>query len=336
MPEPIHLPPETRCWVVTDGKAGDEVQCVGVAEALGLSPDIRRIAPRRPWSWFMPWGPVDPREAPGRPGGPLAGPLPDVLIASGRRAVASLRAVKAASGGRTFTVFLKDPRTGAGTADLVWVPEHDGLRGPNVVVTLTSPHGLSAARLAAAAAAPPESVAATPRPRAAVVLGGDSRHHVFTDADIARLAGLIGQLADSGVAIMATASRRTPAALVERVRSVIAPGRGFLWDGTGPNPYAAMLACADAVVVTADSVNMTGEACATGKPVLLFEPTARGGRPPGKQNRLIEGLKRHGAVHLFQGKLEGHAYEPLNSTPVIAAAIARAYIRRTENVSATG
>ena len=90
-----------------------------------------------------------------------------------------------------------------------------------------------------------------------------------------------------------------------------------------------MLACADAVVVTADSVNMTGEACATGKPVLLFEPTARGGQPPAKQKRLIDGLKRHGAVHLFQGKLEGHAYEPLNSTPVIAEAIARAYIRRT-------
>lgn len=336
MADPAHLPPETRCWVITDGKAGDEVQCVGVAEALGLSPDIRRIAPQPPWSWFMPWGPVDPREAPGRSDGPLAGPMPDLAIASGRRAVASLRAVKAASGGRTFTVFLKDPRTGAGTADLIWVPEHDGLRGPNVVVTLTSPHGLSAARLAKAAAAPPEAVADTPRPRAALVLGGDSRHHVFTDADVARLAELVGQLAQSGVSIMATASRRTPPALVERIRSVIQPGRGFLWDGTGANPYAAMLATADAVIVTADSVNMTGEACATGKPVLLFEPTARGGRPPLKQKRLIDGLKRYGAVHSFQGTLVGHAYEPLNSTPVIAAAIAEAYFRRTKIVSATG
>jgi uncharacterized protein len=329
MAGPTLLPPETRCWVVTDGKAGDEVQCVGVAQALGLTPDIRRIAPRRPWSWFMPFGPVDPREAPGRPGGPLAGPFPDLLIASGRRAVASLRAVKAASGGRTFTVFLKDPRTGAGTADLIWVPEHDRLRGPNVVVTLTSPHGLSAARLARAALDPPPGVAAVQRPRVALVLGGDSRHHVFTPDDVSRLAGLLSQLAATGVGIMATASRRSPPALVEAVRAVIARHRGFLWDGTGENPYAAMLATADAVVVTADSVNMTGEACATGKPVLLFEPTPRGGTPPLKQKRLIDGLKRLGAVHSFRGTLESHAYEPLDSTPVIARSIAQAFIRRT-------
>ena len=25
-------------WVLTDGKAGDELQCLGVAEALGLEP----------------------------------------------------------------------------------------------------------------------------------------------------------------------------------------------------------------------------------------------------------------------------------------------------------
>lgn len=71
----------------------------------------------------MPRGPVDPREAPGRPGSPLRPPWPDLVVASGRRAVAYLRAVKRASGGRCFTVFLKDPRTGPGAADIVWAPD---------------------------------------------------------------------------------------------------------------------------------------------------------------------------------------------------------------------
>ena len=51
-------------WVLSDGKAGDEQQCLGVVEALGVTPDIRRVAPRAPFSWLMPWGPIDPREAP--------------------------------------------------------------------------------------------------------------------------------------------------------------------------------------------------------------------------------------------------------------------------------
>jgi hypothetical protein len=38
-------------WVLTDGKAGDETQCLAVAEALGLAAECRRVAPRAPWSW---------------------------------------------------------------------------------------------------------------------------------------------------------------------------------------------------------------------------------------------------------------------------------------------
>lgn len=323
------LPAGTTCWVVTDGKAGDETQCVGVAVALGLTPDIRRVAPRPPWSWFMPWGPVDPREAPGAAAGPLAGPWPDILIASGRRAVASMRAVKAASGGKTFTVFLKDPRTGAGSADFIWVPQHDRLRGPNVLATLTSPHAISAERLDDARRDPPAPLTQVRSPRVALVLGGDSRHHVFTQGDIDRLCDHLARLAATGVGLMATASRRTPEALARRARELVASAGGFFWNGEGANPYVPMLALADAVVVTSDSVNMVGEACATGKPVLVFEPTPRekGGRA--KAEQFIEGLRHYGAVRSFQGTLESYAYKPLNSTPEIAAKITRSFLAAT-------
>src|SRR5690349_13533147 len=106
--EPAGSEPSLTAWVLTDGKAGDEQQALGVAEALGLTPEIRRVRPRAPFTWLMPWGPIDPRERPAARGSPLAPPFPDLLIASGRRAVPYLRFVKRASGGRTYTVFLKD------------------------------------------------------------------------------------------------------------------------------------------------------------------------------------------------------------------------------------
>ncbi len=114
--------PPLTCWIITDGKAGDENQCVGVAEAMGLAFETRRVAPRAPFAWFMPKGPIDPREGPSRPGSPIGGAPPDVVIGSGRRAAAYVRAVKKHSGGRTFTMFLKDARTGTGAADFIWVP----------------------------------------------------------------------------------------------------------------------------------------------------------------------------------------------------------------------
>ena len=45
-----------RAWVLTDGKAGDEAQCLGLAEAMGLVPELRMVSPRAPFAWAMPWG----------------------------------------------------------------------------------------------------------------------------------------------------------------------------------------------------------------------------------------------------------------------------------------
>ncbi|HEY8564982.1 MAG TPA: mitochondrial fission ELM1 family protein [Beijerinckiaceae bacterium] len=303
-------------WVLTDGKAGDEQPCLGVAEAMGLAPDKRHVRPRAPFAWLAPWGPIDPRDAPERPSSPISPPFPDLLIASGRRAVPYLRAVKRTSGAQTFTVFLKDPRSGSGTADLIWVSEHDALRGDNVIVTLTTPHRLSPDRLAAARAKPDPRLAALPAPRTAVLVGGDSRHHRFGPQDVERFLADLRSLAESA-SLMVTASRRTPPLLAEGLRPFAGDPRHFVWDGLGENPYLAILALADAVVATADSTNMIGEAAATGRPILVFEPS--GGHA--KIARFLDGLRRHGAVHRFAGRLEGSPYAPLDSTPTIAQAV---------------
>ncbi|WP_089174437.1 mitochondrial fission ELM1 family protein [Bosea sp. AS-1] len=319
-------------WVLTDGKAGDELQCLGVAERLGVVPEIRRVAPRKPFAWLMPRGPIDPREAPDRVGSPIRPPFPDIAIASGRRAVPYLRAVKKASNGRTFTVFLKDPRIGTGTADLIWVSEHDRLRGSNVLVTTTSPHRLTPEKLAAAHTAPPAPIAALTAPRVAVMVGGDSRHHRFSTADNERLARQLDALAASGVQLMGSPSRRTSPALAHAVAAVFARHGGWWWDGSGDNPYLALLANADAVVVTADSTNMIGEATATGVPILVFEP--QGGHA--KIAALVASLTRQGAVHPFRGQLDGERYQPIDSTPIIADAIREGWLRHRAALGLTG
>ncbi|TXM78930.1 nucleoside-diphosphate sugar epimerase [Methylobacterium sp. WL69] len=310
-----------RAWIVTDGKAGDENQCLGIAETLGLAFETRRIAPRPPFGWMAPWGPVDPGDRPGRARGALSGPLPDILIASGRRAVPYLRAVREASGGRTFTAFLKDPRTGPQTANFVWVPDYDDLRAENVFTTLTAPHQVSAARLAAARARPDPRLAPLPWPRIAVLIGGDSRHLTYRNADMRRLVRDLTKLSEGGCSLMLTVSRRTPPALRDALQALVAARGGFFWDGTGENPYIAMLALAEAIVVTSDSANMVGEAVSTGAPVLLFDLP----KTYIRHRRLFAGLAMAGALKPFIGRLETLRYGPLDATPAIAQAMALAY-----------
>ncbi len=47
-------------WVITDGKAGMDVQARGVADALGLDYVMKRVEPKGIWSVAAPWGPVAP------------------------------------------------------------------------------------------------------------------------------------------------------------------------------------------------------------------------------------------------------------------------------------
>ena len=318
------VPPElarARAWILTDGKAGDENQCIGIAEALGVPYERRRIPDGRPLTWMAPWGPIDQRAAPRWAGGPLPGPLPDLLIASGRRAVPYLRAVRRASDGKTFTAFLKDPRTGHDTADFIWVPDYDDLRGPNVFTTLTAPHPVSRARLDAARTTPDPRLARLPWPRIAVLIGGDSRHLRYRKADMQRLVRDLTKLAEGGCSLMLTVSRRTPPDLRAALGKLVEDKGGFFWDGSGDNPYVGMLAIADHIVVTSDSANMVGEAASTGVPLLLFDLP----RTYIRHRRMFAGLAMAGALKPFIGRLEALRYAPIDATPEIAAALAEAY-----------
>jgi uncharacterized protein len=316
----LEMKPPRSAWILTDGKVGDEQPCLGVAEAMGVMVERRIVRPGKPFTWMMPFGMIDPRERASRENSPLAPPFPDLVIASGRRAVPYLREIRRLSLGRSFTVFLKDPRTGINTADFLWVPQHDTLRGPNVLVTLTAPHRITATRLEEARRLPDPRLASLPVPKIAVLVGGDSRHHHFTGKDISRLLTVLEGASQQG-SLMITPSRRTASVLVEALHVLAQKTGGFCWTGEEPNPYIAMLALADVVLVTADSANMVGEACAAGVPVHVFEPG--GGHP--KLTRTLDALRRKGLVQPQDAPLTFIRQTPLDSTPHIAAEILKAY-----------
>lgn len=313
---PGRLSPDTWLCVLSDGRAGHEAQTLGVADAVGLPPEVRRIAPRRLFAALAPFGPIDPREK-----AAVAPPFPDIVIAAGRRTIPYLRRLKDASGRRVFTVYVNTPAGGSRTADLIVAPWHDGFSGRNVVAPVTPANRLTPALLRRLRENPDPRVAALPGPRVALLVGGDSRHFKFTRADAAALRDLVRKLAAVGAGVMATASRRTPDTVVGALIEALKGAQGFLWDGSGENPYLSMLANADYIIVTADSVNMVGEAAATGAPVHIYAP--KGGHP--KFVAYLQALESRGVVRPWAGELENWSYEPINSTPLIARAIVKAY-----------
>ncbi|WP_068086209.1 mitochondrial fission ELM1 family protein [Polycladidibacter stylochi] len=301
-----------KLWVITDGKIGDVNQCLGIAEALGGHIHQFIVSPRKLYSLLSPWGPVD-HKALNNASQFFLGPFPDIAIASGRRAVPYLRYLKKKSNNKTLTVFLKDPRVGCKAADLIWVNSHDKLRGKNVLVTSTGPHRITERKLEMAAKNAPSHLRSLKQPRTAVLVGGNSRHHFFSESDIQSFAQALKQH-NKTHSLMITASRRTPAKLAQILATLGEKENNYLWDGSGDNPLLPFLALSDNIIVTTDSANMLGEAAVTGKPIYGFQPS--GGHP--KFEQLTNELKRLGALTDFPYETTATNYEPINATPIIA------------------
>ena len=309
-----------RAWIISDGKIGDIVQCTGIAQALGIEAKTRIISPTKPWVWMMPNGPIPPGDKIGKPGSPLNPPLPDLVISSGWRALAYVRELKKQQKQKVFTLYLKFPRGNADYLDLIWAPAHDGVKGERIITSIASPHRFSRDVLASEYGEKPDYLASLQQPLIGVLLGGESKDYHFSDDDCKKLASSLRSLADTGAGLAITPSRRSSRKLKETIKKQLEGVNHYWWDEVDDNPYGYLLSQSDAFVVTADSANIMGEACVSGKPVYVFKPS--GGSK--KFDRLLEGFSAHGATKMLPEEIEKlvpWSYEPLFAASDIAIEI---------------
>ena len=311
-------------WVMTDGKAGMENQCLGLAEALialgGEAPIVKRLAPRFPWYSLPPQFWFSPLSTPDFDGELLTPPWPDILISTGRQTVAPALAIKRASSGATFCVQIQNPAWRHDAFDLLAIPKHDGVTGANLIETFGALHRVTPEKLSAEAEKFRATLADLPRPLIAVLIGGSNKQYRMTGAVTQRLAANLLTLCDDhGTGLAVTASRRTGAENEKHLRTALADAPCWFWDGSGDNPYFGLLGLADAIVVTADSVSMVSEACATGKPVHVIE--LDGGSA--KFARFHDGLRAAGMSRPFDGALDTWTYDIPDDTARVAAEIVR-------------
>jgi mitochondrial fission protein ELM1 len=305
-----------RTWTLTDGHAGNVRQAAALAHALAL--------PARDWTLQtrVPWKQLAPRLLPGSDSafGPqfqaALAHAPALAIGCGRQAALATR-VLGLHGARTIQIL--DPRVRPRHWDLVIAPDHDGLRGPNVLTLLGSLHPVDGAWLADARHRFPQ-LGALPGPRTALLVGGPSAHASLEVSDIQRICMTVDPAVqrEDGTLMIAT-SRRTPAAVVAMLRQRYAGTRHLLWcdDGDGANPYAGLLGWAGRIVCTADSVNMLSEACATHAPVFVPAPERVHGRP----QRFLRALLARGRIQALDEELDPFEVVPLRETARVAAQV---------------
>ncbi|MEO0753787.1 MAG: mitochondrial fission ELM1 family protein [Pseudomonadota bacterium] len=328
-------------WAVSDGRAGNAAQVRSVVQALGEPRRWMRMAhiagqahrdtpitltPGKPWTalpsslWLNPKGALPDGER-----AILTPPWPTLWVGAGRRTAPFSAAVRKWSKGATYVVHILDPKMSPGRFDLIVTPVHDGVNKRRVISTVGSPTHFSQDDQEEAASHFAH-LADEQGQTAVVILGGDSKAHTFTDEDATRLLDQLAALSSEGWTLRITTSRRTPDAVVQRVRAFADRVGADLWTGTddGPNPYLAWLLFSDVAIVTSDSANMLSDAAYHALPVHIARLT--GGSP--KFTSFHQSLIDRGCARWFNGTLARWTYEPLREADRVADRIIADILKR--------
>ena len=307
----------TPLWTLTDGNAGNRRQAQALADALdrGAVTDWV-LQPHLPWSVSAPRSFAGAEHAFGASFARALEQPPPLAIGCGRQAALATRLLRDRG---SKVVQILDPRIDTRHWDLVVAPEHDLLQGGNVITLLGSLNPVDDPWLDRARAAFAD-FAALPQPRTALLLGGISSHARFDlDAFQPLAARLEAVLARDGGSLLVTTSRRTPADLLAalRGRSFGVPGMVWCGEADGPNPYDGLLAWADRIVCSPDSVNMVSEASATAVPVFVSDPWRVSGRP----RRFLDSMLALGRVREMDARLDPFKAQPLRETVRVASLV---------------
>jgi mitochondrial fission protein ELM1 len=258
--------------LLDDGRAGHWRQVRALAYFLPLQAMVVPVSLKAPWRWFAPYRwPFGLAAHPGLLAG-AAGP-PGIIISCGRRSALAARWIQHHFNDRPKTVQILD--CGLSPDRFTWViaPRHDELEGENVISTVGSLNPVNEVWLSTAAD-PNARGASGPGPRCVLLLGGPSRNFSFSRRWLqSALSGLCEPGAVGSLTIIE--SPRTPRWVAQAISRLPAgiPLNRLAWNPADPEGagrrYSAALAQADVVFVSADSVNLASEACASGKPVGL-------------------------------------------------------------------
>jgi mitochondrial fission protein ELM1 len=249
---------------ITDGSAGMEAQVRALAEAMQLDVEMLAVKVNSAWK-ILPniardiglhlLFPVTPQKIP--PAG--------IIISCGRKGALVSATIK----NRAKRIHIQAPQMSPKHFDVVIAMEHDNIQAANILQTPYALHNITPEKLASAQAHWQPKFEHLQKPWNAVLIGGSTNKYTLGGNAMRELIAQIEKIEGS---LLITTSRRTGEENIKLLTHHFG-GRNnkvFLYTGEVENPYMGMLACADKIYATNDSVNMMSEAIASGKPTFIL------------------------------------------------------------------
>ena len=258
-----------KALLLTQGMHGMISQVEGLAKALNLNYKNQEIKLKKFWEFVPPF--LTPAT--------LSILKTDfifdskIIISCGRKSVIPSIALKKKYKDKIFTIHIQDPKVSIDKFDLIVCPEHDGLKGNNVIRTIGAIHYLTDKEILR------ENnylkIDNENKKIIAFILGGPNKYYAFSDKEIDYLFNRIKTIfTRDKYKLIVVPSYRTPPDIIKKAFNSFGHDHMVIKE-VDKKAYLSALSISDYIVVTCDSTSMISEAAITGKPIYVAQMSAK-------------------------------------------------------------
>ena len=302
---------ELKALLLTQGMHGMVSQVEGLAKALGLSYKHQKIELKSFWNLIP----------------PKIRPISEnlvknkfvcdckIIISCGRKSVIPSIALKKRLGNQIFNIHIQDPKVSFQHFDLIVSPEHDRLKGENIINTTGAIHYLTKKEINDNS----KYLGIEKDKRrelVAFIFGGPNKYYNYSEKQIHELFNKVKTLfTPDKFKIIVIPSYRTPENILKIAFNTFSINHHVV-KNIDKKAYLSALAISNYIVVTCDSTSMISEAAMTGKPVYIA--MMKSFKPTGRFKKFYSQLKDLGITRELDDRVESWSYNSLNEVNRIA------------------
>ncbi|MDA7769980.1 mitochondrial fission ELM1 family protein [Candidatus Pelagibacter sp.] len=300
--------------LLTEGMHGMISQVEGLAKALNLDFIHEKIELNNFWKLFPPkLTPVQDFVFKNKINNKF-----DIVISCGRKSVIPSIYLKKKFKSKIINIHIQEPKVSLDNFDFVVAPEHDGLKGSNVLTSKGAVHYLTNGELDENENYLKSRISAEKK-IVTLVLGGPTRYYDYNNQVIEGIFSKIEKnFLNNNYQLIVIPSMRTPQNIIEKAKSYFDKDQIVIPD-VNKKAYLSSLKISDHIVVTCDSTSMISEAAITGKPIYVAQmPAIKNNQRFKSFFNLFESLN---IIKELNNSVENWTYTKLNETNKIAEQI---------------
>ena len=193
----------------------------------------------------------------------------DLIISCGRKSVIPSIHLKKNSKKKILNIHIQDPKVNFSHFDFIVAPEHDFIRGQNVINTKGAIHYLTDGEIIKNKDYLSSFIKKDQRKICSLILGGPTKYYEYSSENLKNIfSNLNNFLKKNDFQLIVIPSMRTPKNSINFAKDYFGKNHTII-DNVDKKAYLSALSISESIVVTCDSSSMISEAALTGKPIYV-------------------------------------------------------------------